>query len=190
MHPFTKYTRLLAASALVLAPTLAMTQPTAPTAAAARPAARAEDVRSIEAIMGAIYDAISGSAGQERDWDRFRSLFLPGARLIPTGRRASDSVGVARVWDVEEYIRVAGPGLKGGFFEREIGSRTDRYGSVVQRFSAYESRRALDDAKPFARGVNSFQLFNDGKRWWVVTIYWEGESPSNPIPAEYLRTSP
>jgi hypothetical protein len=29
---------------------------------------------------------------------------------------------------------------------------------------------------------------NDGKRWWVVTIFWQGEDEKNPLPAEYLRS--
>jgi hypothetical protein len=52
-------------------------------------------------------------------------------------------------------------------------------------FSTYESRHALADAKPFERGINSFQLLYDGQRWWVVTIYWQGERPGLPIPPQY-----
>ena len=42
------------------------------------------DVESIGAIIAACYDVISGPAGKKRDWERERSLFYPGARLIPT----------------------------------------------------------------------------------------------------------
>jgi hypothetical protein len=56
-------------------------------------------------------------------------------------------------------------------------------------FDAYASRNAPGDAKPFARGINSFQLFNDGKRWYIVTIYWDAERPENPIPARYLHST-
>ena len=151
------------------------------------PAARPADVESIDAIMRAIYDVISGPAGQKRDWDRFRSLMAPGARLIPTGRRA-DGTGGMRVWTAEEYIQTAGPQLEtSGFFEREIGRKLERYGNVVHLMSAYDSKRTLNDPAPFARGVNSFQLFFDGKRWWVVTIFWEQETPANPIPAALLN---
>lgn len=160
-------------------------QPATPPAA--QPAARPEDVESIDAIMRAIYDVISGPAGQKRDWDRFRSLMAPGARLIPTGRRA-DGTGGMRVWTAEEYIQTAGPQLEtSGFFEREIGRKLERYGNVVHLMSAYDSKRTLSDSAPFARGVNSFQLFFDGKRWWVVTIFWEQETPANPIPASLLN---
>ena len=154
---------------------------------AAPPPARPEDVSSVDAIMRAVYDVISGPAGQKRDWDRMRSLFLPGARLIPTAK-SPDGRHVARVWTLEEYITNAGPRLEEmGFFEREIGRVQEQYGNIVHLMSAYDSKRTAGDAQPFARGVNSFQLLNDGSRWWVVTIYWEQESPGSPIPARFLN---
>jgi hypothetical protein len=66
------------------------------------PARRADpaDVESIDAIVTAAYDGISGPAGKKRDWDRERSLYFPGARLIPTAMKAggppSRGSGVAR----------------------------------------------------------------------------------------------
>ena len=149
--------------------------------------AKTDDVGSLDGIMAAVYDVISGPAGQKRDWDRMRSLFAPGARLIPTGKRP-DGSSVLLVWTVDQYITSSGPLLeKDGFFEKEIGRHVDRYGDIVQVFSAYESKHKPDDEKPFARGINSFQLRYDGTRWWVVSIFWEGETPANPIPAEYLK---
>ena len=151
--------------------------------AAARPA----DVSSADAIVAALYDVISGPAGQKRDWDRFRSLFAPGARLIPTGRR-QDGTHSMRVLTPEEYLTNSAPVLeRNGFFEREISQTSETYGGMVHRFSSYESRHTATDSVPFARGINSIQLVNDGQRWWVVTVLWEGERPDNPIPARYLR---
>jgi len=142
----------------------------------------------MDAIVAAVYDVISGPAGQKRNWDRFRSLFLPGARLIPTGRRETGEVG-ARVLTTEDYVVRSSALLeKNGFFEREISRRIERYGSIAHIFSTYESKHKLDDEKPFARGINSIQLMNDGKRWWIVTIYWQNEDDKNPLPAEYLRS--
>lgn len=156
-------------------------------AAPAPPPAKAEDVSSIDAIMTAVYDVISGPAGQKRDWNRMRSLFIPGARLIPTGRGPDGKHG-ARVWTLEEYISNAGPRLEEtGFFEAELGRVEERYGNIVHLMSAYDSRRTAADPQPFARGVNSFQLMYDGSRWWVVTIYWQGETPDNPIPARFIK---
>lgn len=145
------------------------------------------DVESIDAIVAAVYDVISGPAGEARDWDRWRSLFLPGARLIPVGVRQDGTVG-HRIMTPEDYVESSGPFLeRNGFFEVEIGRVTERFGQVAHLFSAYASRRAADDPEPFARGVNSFQLLNDGTRWWVVSIMWDSERPSNPIPERYIN---
>lgn len=149
------------------------------------PQADPVDVESIDAIMAAVYDAISGPAGP-RDWDRFRSMFIPEARLIVAGKDRQGQF-FKRVMSVEDYIRAAGPSLEAsGFFEREIARTTERFGPVVHAFSTYESRRDADDPEPFSRGINSFQLMHDGERWWVVTIYWTPETPELPIPERYL----
>lgn len=156
----------------------------------ATPAAKPADVETFDALIAALYDVISGPAGQKRDWDRMRSLFAPGARLIPTGRRPDGTQG-SRVLTVEDYINGAGPSLeRDGFFEREIGRVTERYGNIVHAFSAYDSKRALSDAQPFMRGINSIQAMYDGKRWWVVTVFWEAERPDTPIPEKYLTKTP
>ena len=152
------------------------------------PAARPQDVASLDAIVAALYDVISGPAGQKRDWARFESLFLPGAgRLIGTGQRADGTVGY-RVMTPADYQAGSGPQLEtNGFFEREISRVTDSFGNVTHLFSTYESLRTAADPKPFARGINSIQLLNDGKRWHIVSIFWDSERANNQIPAKYLK---
>jgi len=168
------------------APTPAPSSTPAQTAAPA-PAANPADVATMDSIVAALYDVISGPPGQ-RNWDRFRSLFAPGARLIPTGRRPTGEF-VSRSLTPEDYAqRNSALMEKNGFFEREISRRTEKFGSIAHLFSTYESRHAKDEEKPFARGINSIQLMNDGKRWWIVTVFWQGEDEKNPLPAEYLRT--
>ena len=171
-------------TALLLAPFHLRAQ--AP-ADSAPPRANPADVASLDAIVAALYDVISGPAGQQRDWNRFRSLFIPGARLIPTGH-PPNAAPRTTVLTVDQYADRAGAGLtRNGFFEHEIGRTTEQFGAVTQIFSAYESKRAASDPKPFARGINSIQLFNDGSRWYVVTIFWDSERPDNPIPDKYLK---
>lgn len=151
----------------------------------ATPAARPADVASMDAIMAAVYDVISGPKGQKRDWDRMRSLFVPGARLIPTHTDAR-GITTTSMLSVEDYIKRAGPTLEGqGFFERETHRTVERFGAIAQVFSTYDSRHAANDAKPFQRGINSFQLLFDGQRWWVVTIYWQAASAELPIPKQF-----
>jgi hypothetical protein len=157
--------------------------PPAPDPFAGAPAAKPEDVKSIESIMAALYNVISGPAG-ERDWNRFRSLFLPGAHLTSTGVAADGSVRV-HPNSVDDYAQGAGGYfLKNGFFESPIVNRIQTFGNVAQVFSSYESRHAAGEA-PFARGINSLQLLNDGKRWWIVSILWDSERPDNPLPKEF-----
>lgn len=166
---------------------LAWTTPGGAQEPAAPPAAQPEDVASADAIIAALYDVISGPAGAERDRDRFLSLFIPGARLIPTGRRPDGGVG-HRVLTPEQFYEGSAPlMMERGFFEREIGRTTEQFGAVLHAFSAYDSRRKADDPEPFARGVNSIQLLNDGQRWWVVTIFWDSERPGQPLPEKYLN---
>ena len=149
------------------------------------------DVASINAIIRATYDVISGPAGKKRDWNRERALFYPGARLISTasipGRNDVDLQ--PQILDVEGYMARAEPLFeKAGFYETEIARRVERFGRIAHMWSTYESRHNPDDAKPFMRGINSIQLFYDESRWWIVSIYWQHESSEHPIPEKYLET--
>lgn len=149
------------------------------------PKARPEDVSSPDSLIAATYAVISGPPGP-RDWDRFRSLFVPQARLTAAHKR-KDGTGALTLLGVMDYINLAGAGfLKNGFFENSMHNDTRRFGNVAQVFSSYESRHAPNEA-PFARGINSFQLAYDGTRWWVVSILWDEETPTNPIPPEFTR---
>jgi hypothetical protein len=173
---------------LVFVSSVAMGQAASQTAPVAKDA-DPKDVASIDAIMKAVYEVISGDAGKARDWDRFRSLFYKDARLIPTGKNQQTGVIGARVLTPEDYVTRSGPMLeKNGFHEREVARHVDQYGNIAQVFSTYASFHKADEKEPFMRGINSFQLLNDGKRWCVVTIYWQHETPENLIPKEYLKS--
>jgi hypothetical protein len=155
-------------------------QPGAQDLSSRGPVPRPDDVNSLDAILKAIYDVISGPAG-ERDWNRLRSLFAPEARLTSATQKNG---GPVRLLDVEGYARGAGSYFKThAFYESAIVNRIQKFGNIAQVFSSYASRTAPNE-KPFARGVNSIQLFNDGSRWWVLSILWDEESPANPLPPD------
>jgi hypothetical protein len=161
------------------------TTPTPSPAASPSIAARPADVDSIDHIIAACYDVISGPAGP-RDWDRFRSLFYAGGRLMPT-RRDEKGVVSARALTPDEYAtRGQAFFSKEGFFENALANRVEALDSIAHVWSTYESRHAKGE-KPFARGVNSFQLMNDGTRWWIISIYWEQEDATHPLPEKYLK---
>ncbi len=153
------------------------------------PMADPADVASIDAITTAVYESISGDASVPRDWDRFRSLFAPGARLLPVASQHGQNGRTSSVaaMSADDFATGNTGAFADGFYEVEIGSVTETYGDIAHRFSSYASFRTDDpDEEPFNRGINSFQYLYDGERWWVLTIFWQHEPDAGPIPAEYL----
>jgi hypothetical protein len=147
------------------------------------------DTENLDAIIVALYETVSGPAGEERDTPRMRSLFMDGARLVRTSV-AEDGTPQAKVMDVETYAQdTADYFRRNGFYEVEIARRTDLFGNIAQVFSTYEARNDPGEAKPFKRGINSIQLFHDGNRWWVVNMLWDNEREDNRVPAQYLPQS-
>ncbi len=156
------------------------------TAAQASDEKYGEHVATLDATIKTLYSVISGDAGVERDWDLFRYLYQPGGRLMPSGKRPDGTVSM-QVLSPEDYIeRSASFLIDNGFHEQEIGRKVDTYGTITQVFSTYEARRKLSDEEPFMRGINSIQLLNDGKRWWVVSVFWMAESEEHPLPEAYI----
>jgi hypothetical protein len=167
-------------TASVSKPEQAKPQPPTQDLSSRVPPAKPEDIKSLDSILKAIYDVISGPAG-DRDWNRFRSLFVPEARLTSATKRDN---GPVLLFSVEDYARGAGGYFKThAFYESAIANRVQKFGNIAQVFSSYASRTAPNE-KPFARGVNSIQLFNDGTRWWVLSILWDEESPSKHLPPD------
>jgi hypothetical protein len=152
---------------------------------AAAPATNPKDVQSLDAMVAAIYDVISGPKGA-RDWNRFNSLFAKDARLIAV-RVPKEGKPVLVVMTPAGYAERAGSYfLEHGFFEHELSRKTDSYGAMTHIYTTYESRETKD-GKAIDRGINSMEFFYDGERWWCVEIYWDAERPGNPIPEKYLK---
>jgi hypothetical protein len=156
--------------------------------AANAPTANPKDVGSADAIISALYDANTIMVDQKKDLDRFRSLFVADAHLIPT-TGSPTSHAALRMQTVEDYIRGAAAGPpRGGFSEREIARTSESLGPIMQVFSTYETHRTSADTNPL-HGINSIQLFNDGSRWWVVNVFWANERGDVKIPEIYLKRS-
>ena len=142
-------------------------------------------MRSIDAIITTLYESDSKVVDTKTGAERFRSLFLPNARAVSVAMRPDGRAGT-RSRTVDEFLEDALQGRpRGGFREREIARTADVFGNIPQVFSTYEARRNASDTTP-TRGINSFQLFFDGTRWWITAVLWDAERPDNPIPAKYL----
>ena len=143
-------------------------------------------VKSLDSTIETLYAVISGEKGEARDWDLFKYLFHPEAKLIPSGKNKEGNVG-ARFMTPDDYVNSSGNYLvENGFYEIELHRKIDRFGNIAQVFSTYESYHSKSDKTPFMRGINSIQLLFDGNRWWILNIYWMQESKEHPIPKAYL----
>jgi len=144
-----------------------------------------KDVNSPDAIVAALYDVISGEPGKPRDWARFRNLFKPESRLIPT-RKTNAGDFTIKTLSPEEYIQLFTSRVNAGFYERELHSKSEVYGTVAHIFSTYETKETKDGPVT-NRGINSIQLFKDKDRYYVVTIFWCAENMGFPLPDQYLK---
>jgi hypothetical protein len=147
--------------------------------------ARAEEVGTIEGIVTASYETISGGVGVPRQWGRDRTLFDPNSRSVAVGVNAKTGAVTTRGSTEQEFADEADASLvKDGFTERELKHVIKRFGNVATVLSSYEGTVA--SGKVITRGVNIFQLYFDGKRWWILSMVWDEERPGNPIPKELL----
>jgi hypothetical protein len=143
-----------------------------------------KDVASIDSIVKAFYDTISGPAGQPRQWGRDRTLYIPGVRFVSMGER-SGKISMS-VSDHQQYVDNTNESfVRSGFFEKEIYRIEKRFGNIAHVFSTYEFR-SKPDGPVAGRGINSIELAFDGTRWWIASAIWDDERPNNPIPAEFL----
>lgn len=142
----------------------------------------ATDVSSIDGIMHAYYDVVSGPPNTPRDIARDISLHHPRAQIFPTVRDKNDEPRLL-VFSVQEFHAWSKPVYDTGFYEREIAREVKRFGSSIHIWSTYETRQT-PDGEVTSRGINNIQLYFDGKRYWILSETWDSESPRNPLPTK------
>lgn len=146
---------------------------------------RTEDVATIDGIIKAYYEVISGPAGQPRQWSRDQTLYIADLRFVAMSEDKNGQPR-AQIASHQQFVDASDAMLvKEGFYESEIHRVTEKFGHIAHVFSTYESRQKKD-GPVIARGINSIELFYDGKRWWIASAIWDDERADNPIPGEYL----
>ena len=146
-------------------------------------APRPGDVATIDGMIKAYYEVVTGPAGQPRDWARDRTLYIKDLRFVQVDVD-NDGKLAPRITDHQQYVDSANGLTKSGFFEKEINRVSERFGPIAHVWSTYESRRT-ETGPIIMRGINSIELFWDGKRWWIANAIWTDETKDNPIPKEY-----
>ena len=160
-----------------------------------RPATKnPSDMDTVDHLVASLYEVISGAAGKPRDWDRFRSLFLPDGRLgvvrpeTPATKEAPAHKGDAVFLTPDMYVQRDDPYFKThGFFERSIANRVEEFGNLIHVWSTYESRHEENDSQPFTRGINSIQIVHSRGRFWIASVLWDDERPGLRLPEKYLK---
>ena len=148
-------------------------------------APRPEDVSSIDGMMKAFYEVISGPAGPPRQWSRDRTLYISDVRFVAMKEDSKHNPQSLVMSHQQMVDRFDSELVDKGFFESEIHRRTERFGNIAHILSTYESRNTKS-GPVIDRGVNSIELFWDGQRWWIAGAIWDEERGDNPIPKELL----
>jgi hypothetical protein len=152
--------------------------------AVATVAPRPEDVATIDGMIKAYYEVVTGPAGQPRDWARDRSLYIKDLRFVIVDYDKSGQPA-PKIVDHQQFVDSSNASLMKGFVEKEIHRVTERFGPIAHVWSTYETRQT-ETGPIIKRGINSIELFWDGKRWWIANAIWTDETKDNPIPKEYL----
>jgi hypothetical protein len=144
-------------------------------------AADPADVATIDGLIAAYYESVSGHPGK-RDGERMLSLFIDGGKIsigldgdVPTHQLAEDYLRTDRFLTISS-----------DFFEREISRDTQRFGYMANVISTYGISDAMANTDYTARGVTVFQLVQHNDRWWILSTMWQRESPDLPLPANLL----
>lgn len=140
-----------------------------------------EDVSSVDGMISAFYDIVSGPAGEPRNWERDASLYAPGFQFAIL----QDEAGPAGFATPAQFAEMSKGIEQTGFFETELHRVTETFGNMVHVWSTYEFRTTKNGPVD-GRGINSIQLYNDGNRWWILSASWQTETESFPIPEKYL----
>ncbi|MGD0911187.1 MAG: hypothetical protein ABR928_04785 [Terracidiphilus sp.] len=137
---------------------------------------------TLDQLITAIDEAVSGPADKDRTC--FRDVLLPDARLIPVSKQLDGTIA-PRILSVDGWIDAVRKRGSGVFYERQIKVKSEVYGPIAHLWSTYEVR-PTPDGKAEVRGINSIQAVFDGARWRVIEITWHAETPSEPVPAQYM----
>ena len=132
-----------------------------------------------------LYEVVSAPPG-ERDWEGIRELYHPRATLVRTG---VDDQGQAFVLAMtfDEYVANVTRLLRDiEFSETEIHQEVTVFGNVARLASVYEYRSRSVDGRRRGRGVNFFNLVNEGQGWKIMNIVWHNERPGTSLAAAGL----
>ena len=125
-----------------------------------------------------LYEVVSAPTA-ERNWESVRSLYHPRATMVRTGL-GDDGQPFVLAMTFDEYAANATEKLKDvSFSEKELSQEVQVFGNVARIASVYEfTRQSVGEsagATERGRGVNFFNLVNEGHGWKIMNIVWDNE---------------
>jgi len=121
-----------------------------------------------QAITRRLYELVSAPPG-ERHWERVRELYHPRATMVRTG--------------VDDEGR---PFVLAMTFDEYVGKDVTVFGNVARLVSVYEYRSQSSSITRHGRGVNFFNLVNEGHGWKIMNIVWDNEREGTSLNASGL----
>jgi len=144
-----------------------------------------DNLSTLDGIMKAYYDVVTVKKGGKISFERDSLQHLPNVKVGWVTHPQNGTTGFKLV-TLKEYHQHSDASLeKEGFYEHEISRKVENFGGIYHVWSTYESRNS-PKGKVIARGINSIELYFDGKRFWILGWFFDGESKTNPLPSKYL----
>jgi hypothetical protein len=145
------------------------------------------DLNTVNGIIHSLYNAISGSSGQDRDWSSFRTLFAENARMYIAVPNKDNNTSLRCITPAEYIERNKTRLADIGFNETELYRITNSYGAGTQILSTYETHFLNKNGEQeITQGINNIQLYFDGQRYYIVSIFWDGNAKNIQVPDRYL----
>jgi len=127
-----------------------------------------------QTITRRLYELVSAPPG-ERHWESVRDLYHPRATMVRTGMDEEGQPFVLAM-TFDEYVSNVTKQLDSiEFSESEIRQDVTVFGNVACLVSVYEYRFRSSDMTRHGRGVNFFNLVNEGHGWKIMNIVWDNE---------------
>ncbi len=130
-----------------------------------------DDVGTLDGIIKAYYDVVTLKKGEKVSYERDSLLHIAGVRVGSAG--VADGHPILHYTTLKEYHRQADAYMeKNGYYEHEISRKVETIRNIYHVWSSYESKYTID-GKVIAQGVNSIELYFDGKRFWILGWFYD-----------------
>jgi hypothetical protein len=132
-----------------------------------------KDVLTIDGIIKAFYEVVSGEAGEKRQWERDLSIHNPNA-IYSYLDNINGELKQVTISLKDFHKETDAMVMEQAFYESEINREVRIFGNIAHVWSTYETR-LIKNGPVARRGINSIQLFFENGKWSIVSLIFERE---------------